>query len=367
MSNNLPLSSPGITVRLALFAMIGLMFWAIGAHAQEQSELGDKSKKEKLFTSDETLAVTLSAPWREIVRNKKNQHPYPATIEFTDSDGQKRSIPLTVQRRGLTRQSVCTFPPIRLRFEKDAVKGTIFRGQKSLKMVTHCNDRGDRWEQYYVKEMLAYRMYNLITERSFRVRPLSITYVDSERNSADDPRFAFLIEDDSDVAKRNKLKKFDIRRVPPNRLESLDASRLALFQFMIGNVDYSALKGPGAEDCCHNAKLIGPEDGSELYAVPYDFDVSGLVNAHYAVPNAGLPIRKVTDRLYRGYCVHNSTLEAARQEFLANEQAIYGLVTAESRLNSRIEKLALNYLEDFFDILKNDKEFDEEVIQKCRR
>jgi len=352
--------------RLVLAALMVSLCWAPQTQAQDASKTPGKPKKAKLFDSDQTMEVRLSAPWNDIVRNKKNQNPYPARIEFSDSLGQSHSIPLTVQRRGLTRQTVCKFPPVKLRFDKDSVKGTIFSGKKSLKLVTHC-DNGDRWEQYYLKEMLAYRMYNLITERSFRVRPLSITYIDSEKNSADDPRFAFLIEDDSDVAKRNKLKSFDIRLVPPNRLESLEASRLALFQYMIGNVDYSALKGPGAEDCCHNAKLIGPEDGSELYAVPYDFDVSGLVNAHYAVPNAGLPIRKVTDRLYRGYCVHNATLGAARQEYLAQEQAVLGLVTGESRLNSRITKLALRYLEDFFDILKSDSEFNKNIIQKCRR
>ena len=351
---------------LALTALMVCLCWVMPAVAQDQSGAPDKPKKEKLFKSDQTLQVRLRAPWSDIVRNSKNQDPYPATIEFSDSQGQPHSIPLTVQRRGLTRQTVCDFPPVKLRFEKEAVKGTIFSGQKSLKMVTHC-DKGSRWEQYYLKEMLAYRMYNLITERSFRVRPLSITYIDSEKNSTDEPRFAFLIEDDSDVAKRNNLKTLDIRLIQPRQLESLDGSRLALFQFMIGNVDWSALKGPGVRDCCHNAKLIGLDENSPLYAVPYDFDASGLVDAHYAAPNAGLPIREVTQRLYRGYCVHNPTLETARREFLAQEQAILGLVTGESRLNSRSIKVATRYLEEFFDILKSDSQFNKNIIQRCRK
>jgi hypothetical protein len=352
--------------QFALISVITCICWASPAYAQDQVQAESNPEKEKLFASQQALEVTLHAPWRDIVRHKQEQDPYPATIEFSDSLGQKHSIPLTVARRGVTRQTVCKFPPIRLRFDKESVKGTIFRGQKSLKVVTHC-DKGSRWEQYYLKEMLAYRMYNLITERSFRVRPLSITYIDSEKNSADDPRFAFLIEDDSDVAKRNELKTLDIKIIQPTQLESLDGSRLALFQFMIGNADWSALKGPGVRDCCHNAKLIGLDPGSEIYAVPYDFDASGLVDAHYAVPNAGLPIRQVTQRLYRGFCVHNPTLETARQEFLAKEQGIYDFISGETRLKSRSVKVANRYLDEFFDILKNDYQFDKYIIQRCRK
>ena len=312
------------------------------------------------------MAVTIRGPWDEIVRNQKNQNPYPATIEFTDGQGERQSIPLKVGRRGLTRQTVCKFPPIRLGFDKDQVKGTIFHGQKSLKMVTHC-DKGSRWEQYYIKELLAYRMYNLMTEISFRVRPLSVTYIDSEKNSADDPHFAFLIEDDGAVARRNNIKKLKRKRIGPGQMDSLESSRMALFQYMIGNVDWSALKGAGMKSCCHNGKLLGLDPGGPVYAVPYDFDSSGLVDAHYAAPNAGLPIKKVTQRLYRGFCAHNSTLESARREFLAKEQAIYDVVRNESRLNTRNAKVALRYLDGFFDIIKDDYKFDRSIIQRCRK
>ena len=142
---------------------------------------------------------------------------------------------------------------------------------------------------------------------------------------------------------------------------------MELFQYMIGNVDWSALSDAGVRQCCHNAKLMGLDPASGLYAVPYDFDSSGLIDAHYAVPNAGLPIQEVTQRLYRGFCVHNSTLESARQEYLSKEQAIYGLVKNESRLNSRSVKLALRYLEDFFDILRDNYKFDKNIIQRCRK
>ena len=356
---------PGPTQLILPFVLLLLLVSAGGVTpVLAQSE--DAPKPEKLFESSQTLAVSLSAPWGTIVRDKNNQSPYAATIEFVDSLGNRNSIPLMVERRGLTRQAVCKFPPIKLLFDKERVKGTTFRGENSLKLVTHC-DRGSKWEQYYVKEMLAYQMYNLITDLSFRVQPLSITYVDSGRGSEDGPRFAFLIEDDSDVAKRNDMKKLDASKVSPRQLEPVEASRFALFQYMIANVDFAATVGPDAGKCCHNARLIGLSEVSDIYSIPYDFDSSGMVDAHYAAPHESLPIRNVTTRLFRGYCIHNSTLDTARQEFLAQEQAIYALVRNESRLSERSAKSVLSYLQRFFDTLRNPAEFQENVIQKCRK
>ncbi len=350
----------------AVLSLLTNASWVLPVQAQGQAPAPGKEKKEKLFGPEQTLAISVLAPWGDIIRDVKNKNPYPATIEYVDSLGASHSIPLKVSRRGLTRQTVCKFPPIRLQFEKAAVKGTIFRGQKTLKLVTHC-DKGNRWEQYYVKEMLAYRMYNLISDKSFRVRPLSTTYIDSGNNSADKSRFAFLVEDDGDVAKRNELKKLKLKRISPEQMDSLEASQMALFQYMIGNVDWSTLHGPGVELCCHNAKLIGLDPASAIYTLPYDFDSSGLVDAHYAAPNAGLPISRVTQRLYRGFCAHNPTLEDARAEFLSKEPEIIALVKNESRLNSRSVKVALRYLGDFFEILRSDKLFERNITQKCRR
>ena len=358
--------NPGRLCPFCLLTGLVLLISSLSVNAQSAPDTAKEAKPEKLFSSTATLDVTLSLPWRDIVKDKSNQDPYPATIEFTDSLGRQQSLPLTVERRGLTRQTVCTYPPIKLKFEKETVKGTTFRGEKSIKMVTHC-DKGDRWEQYYIKEMLAYLMYNLITERSFRVRPLSIKYVDSDTGKREPPRFAFLIEDIDDVAKRNDLEKLDIEEINPAQLERMDASRFALFQYMIANVDWSALSGPDPGKCCHNAKLIGLQPSRDVYAVPYDFDSSGMVDAHYAAPNEKLPIKRVTQRLYRGFCMHNDTLEAAKQQFLSQEQAIYGIVNGESLLKSRSNKNLLKFLGEFFETLRDPGEFQSQIIAKCRK
>jgi len=344
-------------------------------------ESGEKPKPEKLFESGETLVVELTGPWQEVVRNKDFAGEYPANLEYIDELGNVVSIDLTAARRGVTRQRVCKIPPLKLRFEKGAAKGTTFRGQGSLKMVTHCQ-KSSKYEQYYITEMLAYQMYNLLTDYSFRVRPLTVTYFQAESDDSEDsgislfkkkqsagPVFAFLIEDDKDVANRHDLDKLNVARIKPEQLDTYESALLALFQYMISNVDWAALSGPDPAECCHNVKLIGPEPtkpDDTLYAIPYDFDSSGLVNSEYASPPEGLGVRSVTQRLYRGYCAHNASLEDARQKMLDTEQDIYALVNAESRLEPKRQKKAVDYLEGFFKVIKDDKAFQKRIVEKCR-
>ena len=323
----------------------------------------------ELFGADDNLDVSITAPWQEIERNKDFQGAYPAEITYRAADGSTRTLPLTVERRGVKRQEACRFPPIKLRFKKGDVKGSLFQGEKSLKMVTHCQD-ADRYDQYYIVEMMAYRMYNLVTDYSFRVRPLSVTYVDADSGDKESDRFAFLIEDDSDVAKRNGLKKLEVPRTSQSRLDPQTASEFALFQYMIANVDWSPVVGPDPEECCHNTKLIAPrplEADDLIQPVPYDFDTSGLVDTPYAYPPANLGIRSVTQRLYRGYCVHNETLPAARALYRERESEIMAVLDSDPRLGKRAKKKAARFLEKFFEILEDDKDFERQVLRKCRK
>lgn len=357
---------------VALQAVIlGALAWALmlawlarPAGAAQSPE--NPTKAPKLFAVDSTLNVTLHAPWREFMRRKERPASYPATLDYTDEAGATHSIGVQIEARGITRLKVCKFPPVKLIFGKEAARGTAFRGNKSLKLVTHCGN-GERWEQYPVREMLAYRIYNLVTQRSFRVRPLSVTYVDSSNQSADGPHFAFLIEDDSTLARRNDLEKLDIPKPRVAQLDPLENNRYALFQYLIGNTDWAVLGGPSADRCCHNSELIGPKSRSTVYAVPYDFDSSGLVDAHYAAPNPALPIRSNRERLFRGFCANLSTLEAARRELLQYKAQIMDLVHQESRLSGPSREAALAYLGKGFDILADDGKFADNVTAKCRK
>ena len=334
-----------------------------------QADDEDVAKPPKLFDSDEIIAITLSAPWQDIVRNKEFQGTYPATIEYKDHDGNVVKHELTVERRGIKRQATCRFPPIKLRFEKEEVKGSYFRGETSLKLVTHC-ENSERYDQYYLLEMMAYRIYNQVTDFSFLVQPLSITYRDSEDGDVEEDRFGFLIEDDGDVAKRNGLKKLEIDKVVPSRLDHATLSDLSIFQFLIGNTDWSPLIGPDPIECCHNVKLVAPrplEAGDLIWPVPYDFDASGIVDAPYAVPPESLGINSVTQRVYRGYCAHNATLQDSRQKYIDRKAAIMAVLDSDPRLTERSKKKASRFLKMSFDLIESDKEFERLIVKRCRK
>ena len=324
----------------------------------------DGDKPAKIFDRDDVIAVTIEGPWRAVARASNNTTTWPGQFSYTSADGSIVRIPVTISRRGLTRARVCDFPPLRLDFDKEAAKGTAFRGAGNLKLVTHCF-QSERYSQYYVKEYLAYRMYNLVTPLSFRVQGLDARYVEAGNDSKAVERFAFLIEDPDDIAKRNDLEKLTIKETKPSQLDPLQTDRYVMFQYLIGNLDWAVLSGPG-ETCCHNARLLAPPGGGLITPVPYDLDSSGLVNAHYAAPPAALRVRDVTDRLYRGFCAHNGEVPGVLQEFRALQPQFMAMIENEPRLNERTRKEASRYLADFYEELETDKDVQRKLIGNCR-
>jgi len=323
-------------------------------------------KPPKLFSDSSEMKITLSGPWRTIKKNVKKDTLYPVQLTYTGADGKQHTIDAEVAPRGLTRRyRVCDFPPLKIHFDKEKMKGTEFRGNKSLKLVTYCKTNS-KYEQYYVKEFLIYRIYNLITEYSFRAKPMVIDYKDSERNVKPLSRFSFLIEDIDDVAKRNDLEELEIDRVPYKQLDPVTISNYSLFQYLIGNLDWAATDGP-KESCCHNSKIIGTGvDVSPKYSIPYDFDSSGMVDAHYAAPPDGLRVRDIRHRLYRGFCFSNDTLPQSVELFNEKKTDILALFENNTHLNDGTRKSAIRYIENFYEIINNPKRFKREITDKCR-
>lgn len=327
----------------------------------------ENDKPAKLFKDGSEWEVTLSGPWRMVQKYVAKDRRYPAQLTYPGEDGQSITIDVEVEPRGITRRNrVCDFPPLKVYFDKEKMKGTAFRGNKSLKLVTYCQIN-TKYEQYYIKEFLAYRIYNLITDYSFRVKPLVIDYKDSERDSKPITRFSFLIEDTDDVAKRNKLEKLEISKVPYKQLDPAETGKFALFQYMVGNLDWAATGGPDDEECCHNAKIIGTSvEDKPKYVIPYDFDSTGLVNAHYAAPPKGLRVKNIRQRLYRGFCTSNEALPQTAELFRTKKPEIMALFSENEHLTSSNRKKAISYLEDFYEVLDDPNRFQREITDKCR-
>ena len=151
-----------------------------------------------------------------------------------------------------------------------------------------------------------------------------------------------------------------------SQLDTRKLSMLTLFQFMVGNTDWSVRKGPGAERCCHNGKVVGPPNSrSDWVVLPYDFDQSGIINTSYALPSELLPIRSVRQRLYRGFCSGNAQLESTIALFNDKRSAIEDLFRSVPYRSSD-NKTALKYLRSFFEIVNDPKKIQKQLIDRCR-
>lgn len=351
---------------LSLMLAVGaLLITGLPATAQEEPASEKAAKPAKIFTTNEIMNVRMEGPWRTIERNKDKDDVWEGMFRYQDAGGQEIAIPIAITTRGITRKRVCDFPPLRIGFDKEAAKGTAFRGAGNLKLVTHCLPKKSYW-QYYITEYLSYRLYNLITPKSYRVQGLDVAYASDAEDARTNDRFAFLIEDPDDVAKRNDLLKLNINDITPSRLDPMETSRFMLFQYLVSNLDWSILGGP-KDACCHNARLIGAsETATPLYGIPYDLDSSGLVNAHYAAPPANVKARNVRTRVYRGFCAHNESIAAALEEFRAARPAIEALFADEERLVKSQQNHVRKFIAKFYETLDSPEAVKEELIDNCR-
>ena len=171
-----------------------------------------------------------------------------------------------------------------------------------------------------------------------------------------------------EVAERNGLKQVKTPKVERGQLDPAATARSDLFQYMIGNQDWSDTAGPAGTHCCHNVNLLGKTaaDTSGLVPVARDFDSSGWVNAPYALPPANVPIRTVRQRFYRGYCQFNDQARAAAQDMLARRGALLDVVSGATGLTSRARNAATKYLQDFFDEISDPGKLQDQIIGRCR-
>ena len=336
-------------------AALALAFWlapVAPAHAQQPRPL---------FAASDPIHIVIQAPIPALARHRSSNDPVQGTL--IDPAGQ--SLPVSLALRGITRRQsdVCQFPPLSVRFAAPP-PGSIFAGQKKLKLITHC--RADpSFQQYVLLEYSLYRMYNLLTPHSFRVRLANIDYRDSS-GSPIVSRVGYFLEDLGDVAERNGMKPTHApSQFAMTALSPPDAARYALVQHMIANHDWSMRAGPAGKDCCHNAELIGPLALGSVIPIPYDFDFSGFVDAPYATPPDVLQISNVRQRFYRGYCAHNAQVLAAARQMRELKPQMIAAVTSTPGLDARTQARALAFLDPFFADIASDAAVTDRILKRC--
>jgi hypothetical protein len=317
---------------------------------------------DRLFIDDEVFDVTLRAPFTSLMRQAKDAPDVAGSLELEDGT----SISMTCNKYGISRLRECQLASLVITVGDETVDGTPFEGHRVLRLVTPCRLVGD-YDKYTVLEYLVYRSYALLTEPAIRVRLVRVQFEDIEKPDKERTGYAFFIEDIGRAAARYGLTWLDIQS---QHLVDLDAEQLTLmtlFQYMVGNTDWSAVRARPDERCCHNVAVFGEKGGSHNTVVPFDFDQVGLVNPPYAAPpDPNLGIRRVTDRKFRGLCGYNSKLAGAIAVFNERRNDLEGLFK-DQRLPYRKERdRAWKYIEDFFDTINDPRKLEKRILDDCR-
>ena len=340
------------------YLTILFLITSLCAFSQSKEAKSTTENPSPLFASRTPLEFTLILDVKALKKDDSDDPEYTKGSLILNSDNTDQTFDIKVKARGISRRKFdfCTFPPIKLNFKKKKVSETVFEGQDKLKLVAFCRD-SDVNQSYVLKEYLVYKMYNCLTPYSFRVRLAKITYKDINDKAKDVTRFGFLIEDNDVMAKRNEAKISEVSLSNQERCDRDILDLFTLFQFMIGNTDWSAAKQ-------HNVKLIARENGT-IVPVPYDFDFCGFVNARYASPPEQLEITAVTQRLFRGNCRLPGTYEEIAELFNKAKQCIYNEIDSFVELDDRNKKTALKYLDDFYEIINDEKMMKRMVYDAC--
>ncbi|MDH4090518.1 MAG: hypothetical protein OEV74_07710 [Cyclobacteriaceae bacterium] len=322
--------------------------------------LAQQNDVSKLFLVETPLDIKLHIGVKD-VKGEKIDTVYTSSMLYYKSDNNSAwdSIQIDLRARGEYRRRECYYPPLRIKMKKKNTKGTVFEGNKSLKLVMPCKQVKDN--SLILREYLCYQMFEPITKYTFNTRLVNIDFTDDNSKKVKNVQIVgYFIEDDDLVAKRWNGKVMENLNLHPKALEDSNALRHDMFQYMVANTDWSTT-------FLHNAKLIQLNDTKKYIPLTYDFDMSGFVDAPYAVVDASLGIGSVRERLYRGFCRSDDVTQAIRSEFIHKEPEIMGAIKAyESSFSPKEYSGIIKYMEDFFETFKSDAGFKKEIIDKCR-
>ncbi len=311
-----------------------------------------------LFDDENILEIRLSGNLRDMMADRTDEPKnYPITLSYKKPDSSFQSLQILTKTRGHFRKQkgVCDYPPLLLSFTPGVeLKASIFKDQNRMKLVMPCS--GD---QYVVREYMVYKIYNLVTPKSFRARLVRVTLDDTERKKQQS-FYGILLEEENQVALRNNGVSV-VRKIIPEQSNKENFLQMALFEYLIGNTDWSV-------QYLQNIKLIAPDSTAVPYTIPYDFDHSGMVNVPYAKPAEELQLGSVRIRRYRGYCIADlKQFEPAIALYNRIKVSLYALYRDNTILDPKYIKQTISYFDEFYETINNPKGVQKEFGYPCNK
>ncbi len=339
---------------LFVFFVCPLFLFAQSDSLSLFGEISKKKGKDKkitlfeFFSQDPAITeVTLNTDLDSLIENKFRDFEVPSTYSYV-ADGKEIIWSVKVSPRGKSRKMICDMPPFLLNFSKDELKEQgIKKKHDKLKVVNYCK-KGKKYENYLLREYLIYMLFNIITENSFNVKLVTITYVDAKNRIEPVTKYSFLIEDTDEMADRLNAKEVNSYSIAADSCSSFDYDVFCMFQYMISNTDWNL-------GLLHNTKLIEKKKTGEIIPVPYDFDYAGLVNADYSVPNPDYPQTSIRHRIYIGEPPNDDELEKVAKLFIEKEDEVFALIEGFELLDKGWKKDMTRYLKKFYKDVHNMK------------
>ncbi len=341
--------------------LTGLSFCPVKAQddVAERHSVADTLADFGLFTSDDLLELSLRFDVTAYKRKKPKDEYLDAVMTYHISRDDSINKNIRLKTRGEFRNGHCAFPPIVLNFKKTDFEKEDLDKINKLKMVTHCATGN---EEILFREYLVYKLYNVLSDTSFRVRLVKVHYINTYKESKPVSTFAFFIEPLDLVAERINAVPVDAVSLNQTHIIPEMMDRMAIFNYMIGNTDWSV---PGQHNCkVLSGKIPGQQPLGLI--VPYDFDYCGLVNASYAVPIEDLGITSVRQRLYQGVCRDEETIMNALQEFIAKKEDFYKVISEFQYLDDRSKKEITRYLDEFFSMFDKRNSIWYSIKNECK-
>lgn len=342
------------------------------AYGQESGEAYDTEGSEEgvvqdtlitgadLFDGTDPLHITLALDMKEYLKSKYREEYIPVELTYQVNDSLILNRSVRIRARGNFRREHCYLAPFWLNIQNPEDEDTEQQEVSKVKIVTHCRNNS-QYNNYVLREYLAYRVFNLLSPVSFRVRLIRMTYVDTGRKGKKTEHWAFMIEPEEMMAER--LNGLVIKRddLGMRLMEPMAMTRVDLYMYMIGNPDYSVTGR-------HNIKILGLKDfGVNGYTpVPYDFDYSGLVNTYYAVPAEKLGISSVRERIFLGLCREEAQFQAAVDSIGSCRAEILELINTFEYLEEKEKSEMIGYLESYFEEASSPRFISRTLISTCR-
>lgn len=309
---------------------------------------GDERADFGLFTENAILNVKLAFDIGTFMRDKPEDERLDA--ELTVYEGNNDSIfeNIKVSARGNFRRRTCDFPPVMLYMGGISSGYTDIDKLEKVKLVSHCSN-GEEYQNYVLREYLAYRVYNIITDYSFRVRLLNISYYDINTDTLFAKKIGFILEPVDFLEERFGDDEIEDIEIKMTYVENDILLKLSVFEYFIANSDW-------AVTLIHNLKVFGDEGALEqLIAVPYDFDYSGWVNAHYSIPRSDLGLEKITDRAFFGPCYSEEMYRSVLDFYLGQEDKIIDMIKDFEYLDRPERNELVRFVKSFYRLYRKDE------------